>query len=173
MTDCCKTNNSTKKCIRKEDNKVFTFPRRFSRKKCLSSKPKGFTMRASCAPYKNCKKTYKGGKKKKQQFLYNPNDPKKSFDVYIDKNPNDTIPIKYKTLDDVKNTINKLERLYKTGKYPHKRIWQVGMIMYVRLKVLKKKKPKEYNLSKKYFKFLGNRTKLKTDKERKHLKFTT
>ena len=173
MIDCCKTNNSTKKCVRKEDNKVFTFPRRFSRKKCLSSKPKGFTMRASCAPYKNCKKTYKGGKKKKQQFLYNPNDPKKSFDVYIDKNPNDTIPIKYKTLDDVKNTINKLERLYKTGKYPHKRIWQVGMIMYVRLKVLKKKKPKEYNLSKKYFKFLGNRTKLKTDKERKHLKFTT
>jgi hypothetical protein len=173
MIDCCKTNNSTKKCVRKEDNKVFTFPRRFSRKKCLSSKPKGFTMRASCAPYKNCKKTYKGGKKKKQQFLYNPNDPKKSFDVYIDKNPNDTIPIKYKTLDDVKNTINKLERLYKTGKYPHKRIWQVGMIMYVRLKVLKKKKPKEYNLSKKYFKFLGNRTKFKTDKERKHLKFTT
>lgn len=173
MIDCCKTNNSTKKCIRKEDNKVFTFPRRFSRKKCLISKPKGFTMRASCAPYKNCKKTYKGGKKKKQEFLYNPNDPKKSFDVYIDKNPNDTIPIKYKTLDDVKNTINKLERLYKSGKYPHKRIWQVGMIMYVRLKVLKKKKPKEYNLSKNYFKFLGNRTKFKTIKERKHLKFTT
>ena len=172
MIDCCKTNNSTKKCIRKEDNKVFTFPRRFSRKKCLSSKPKGFTLRASCAPYKNCKKTYKGGKKKKQEFLYNPNDPKKSFDVYIDKNPNDTIPIKYKTLDDVKNTINKLERLYKTGKYPHKRIWQVGMIMYVRLKVLKKKKPKEYSLSKKYFKFLGNRTKFKTEKERKTYKFT-
>ena len=173
MIDCCKTNNSTKKCIRKEDNKVFTFPRRFSRKKCLSSKPKGFTMRASCAPYKNCKKTYKGGKKKKQQFLYNPNDPKKSFDVYIDKNPNDTIPIKYKTLDDVKNTINKLERLYKSGKYPHKRIWQVGMIMYVRLKVLKNKKPKEYNLSKKYFKFLGNRTKIKNETERKQFKFTT
>tara|TARA_Y100000816_G_scaffold4247_1_gene2564 strand:- start:714 stop:1235 length:522 start_codon:yes stop_codon:yes gene_type:complete len=173
MRDCCKTNNSTKKCIRKEDNKIFTFPRRFSRKKCLSSKPNGFTMRASCAPYKNCKKTYKGGKKKEQEFLYNPNDPKKSFDVYIDKNPNDTIPIKYKTLDDVKNTINKLERLYKSGKYPHKRIWQVGMIMYVRLKVLKKKKPKEFNLSKRYFKFLRNRTKYKTDKERKYLKFTT
>lgn len=172
MVDCCKIKNSTKKCIRKEDNKIFTFPRRFSRKKCLNSKPKGFTMRASCAPYKNCKKTYKAGKKKKQEFLYNPNDPKKSFDVYIDKNPSDTIPIKYKTLDDVKNTINKLEKLYKNDKYPHKRIWQVGMIMYVRLKVLKKKKPKEYNLSKKYFKFLGNRTKFKTTKERKNLKFT-
>ena len=173
MIGCCKCNSSSKKCVRKEDNKVFNLPRRFSRKKCLTSKPKGFTMKASCAPYKNCKKTYKGGKKKKQQFLYNPLDPKKSFDVYIDKNPNDTIAIKYKTLDDVKNTINKLERLYKTDKYPHKRIWQVGMIMYVRLKVLKNKKPKEYNLSKKYFKFLGNRTKYKTNKARKHLKFTT
>lgn len=173
MIGCCKSNSSSKKCVRKEDNKVFNLPRRFSRKKCLTSKPKGFTMKASCAPYKNCKKTYKGGKKKKQQFLYNPLDPKKSFDVYIDKNPNDTIAIKYKTLDDVKNTINKLERLYKTDKYPHKRIWQVGMIMYVRLKVLKNKKPKEYNLSKKYFKFLGNRTKYKTNKARKHLKFTT
>ena len=171
MVDCCKSNIKTKKCIRKEDKKVFDLPRRFSRKQCVNRINKGFTMRASCAPYKNCKKTYKGGKRKKQQFLYNPLDPKKSFDVYIDKNPNDTIPIKYTTKDDVKNTINKLERLYKTGKYPHKRIWQVGMIMYVRLKVLKKKKPKEYNLSKKYFKFLGNRTKYKTDYERKHLKF--
>jgi hypothetical protein len=28
-------------------------------------------------------------------FFYNPDDPKKSFDVYIDKDPSDTIPIKY------------------------------------------------------------------------------
>ncbi len=98
--------------------------------------------------------------KTKKQFLYNPNDPKKSFDVYIDKNPNDTIPIKYTTIDDVKNTIKKLEKLYKSKKYTHKRIWQVGMIMKVRLEVLKDKKPKEYKLSKKYFEFLGKRTKL-------------
>ena len=64
-------------------------------------------------------------KTRKQQFLYNPNNPKKSFDVYIDKNPDDTIHIKYTTVDDVKQTIEKLERLYKQGKYPHKRIWQV------------------------------------------------
>ena len=43
--------------------------------------------------------------KTKKQFLYNPNNPKKSFDVYIDKNPKDTIHIKYTTTDDVKNTI--------------------------------------------------------------------
>ncbi len=120
-------------------------------------------------------KTKKQGKNKqnktKKQFLYNPNDPKKSFDVYIDKNPNDTIPIKYTTINDVKNTIKKLEKLYKSKKYTHKRIWQVGMIMKVRLEVLKDKKPKEYKLSKKYFEFLGKRTKL-SDEERYKFTFT-
>ena len=100
-------------------------------------------------------------KNKTKKFLYNPNNPDKSFDVYIDKNPKDTIHIKYTTLDDVKNTITKLERLYKSKKYSHKRIWQVGMIMKVSLKVLKNKKPEEYKLSERYFKFLGERTKLK------------
>lgn len=109
--------------------------------------------------------------KTKKQFLYNPNDPKKSFDVYIDKNPKDTIPIKYTTVEDVKNTIDKLEHLYKTKKYPHKRIWQVGMIMKVRLKVLKHKKPQQYALANKYFKFLGKRTKL-DEKDRYNISFT-
>jgi hypothetical protein len=108
---------------------------------------------------------------KKRSFYFNKNNHKKSFDVYIDKNPDDTIPIKYTTIEDVKNTISKLERLFKNRKYSHKRIWQVGMIMYVRLKVLKDKKPKEYALSKKYFKFLKERTKEKTFEERKKLKF--
>jgi hypothetical protein len=98
--------------------------------------------------------------KTKKRFLYNPNNPKKSFDVYIDKNPKDTINIKYKTIEDVKNTIDKLEKLYKNKKYTHKRIWQVAMIMKVRLNVLKNKKPEQYTLSKKYFDFLGERTNL-------------
>ena len=108
-------------------------------------------------------------KKTKKQFLYNPNNPKKSFDVYIDKNPNDTIKIKYTTIDDIKSTIKKLEKLYKTKKYNHKRIWQVGMIMKVRLEAMKKHKNKlypnaknvtqRYNLANKYFKFLRKRTK--------------
>jgi hypothetical protein len=107
------------------------------------------------------KKNNKNPKNKtKKQFLFNPENPEKSFDVYIDKNPRDTIHIKYKTLDDVKNTSYKLEKLYKNKKYTHKRIWQVGMIMNVRLKVLKNKKPKEYALANKYFTFLGKRTKL-------------
>jgi hypothetical protein len=44
--------------------KVFKFPRRFSRSKCLqtSCNKMGFTQKASCRPYKNC---YKGGKTRK------------------------------------------------------------------------------------------------------------
>lgn len=98
--------------------------------------------------------------KTRRKFFYNPNNTKKSFDVYIDKNPKDTIPIKYTTVQDVRNTINKLEKLYKSKKYPHKRIWQVGMIMKVRLKILKDKKPEEYKLAKQYFDFLSKRTTL-------------
>ncbi len=119
--------------------------------------------------------------KTRKQFLYNPNDPKKSFDVYIDKDPSDTISIKYTTVSDVKKTIKKLERLYKTRKYPHKRIWQVGMIMKVRLEAIKKHKSKLYpgakdvskrfKLANKYFKFLGTRSKKKTFKERKSMIF--
>jgi len=117
------------------------------------------------------KKNTNSKNKTKKQFLFNPENPKKSFDVYIDKDPSDTINIKYTTLEDVKNTIDKLEKLYKNKKYPHKRIWQVGMIMYVRLKVLKNKKPKQYALAKKYFTFLGKRTKLE-EKSRYKLSFT-
>jgi len=181
MKGCCNHNKNNKVCIRKSDKKTFKLPRKFSRKKC--KKANGFTMNASCAPYKDCykknTKKQKGGNKRKRsrkrkyknktnqkRFLYNPDDPKKSFDVYIDKNPNDTIPIKYTTLRDVKDTILKLESLYKNYKYTHKRIWQVGMILYVRLKVLKDKKPKEFKLAERYFKHLGKRTKIKDDKMR-------
>ena len=123
----------------------------------------------------NDERIYSGGKKIKQ-FLYNPNNPKKSFDVYIDKDPSDTIHIKYTTIDDIKKTIRKLERLYKQHKYTHQRIWQVGMIMKVRLEALKKHHKtlypkaknvsKRYNLANKYFHFLSSRTKLPENKRR-------
>ena len=183
--NCCKSTRKNKKCTRK-DGKHFSLQRRFTKKKCIKGPVKGFTMRSSCAPYKFCKQ--KGGRKrrgktrkKKKQFLYNPDDPSKSFDVYIDKNPNDTIPIKYTTVKDVKDTIKKLEILYKTKKYSHKRIWQVGMIMKVRLEAMLKHKTKKYpnakkvkqrfNLANKYFKFLGKRTKKKDFKSRKSMTF--
>ena len=52
IKSCCKHTKKDKLCIRK-DGKTFSLPRRFSKKKC--KKPKGFTMKASCAPYKGCK----------------------------------------------------------------------------------------------------------------------
>jgi len=129
----------------------------------------------------NKNKKVKNKQTKKQQFFYNPNDPKKSFDVYIDKDPSDTIPIKYTTTDDVKNTIKKLEKLFKSGKYSHKRIWQVGMIMKVRLEAMKKHKKtlypnakfvnQRFTIANKYFKFLGQRSKKNTFQERKNLIF--
>ena len=118
------------------------------------------------------KKIIRKNRNSKKHFLFNPENPKKSFDVYIDKNPKDTIKIKYTTLEDVKSTIDKLEKLYKNKKYTHKRIWQVGMFMYVRLKVLRNIKPQQYALANKYFIFLGKRTKL-DEKERYKLSFDT
>lgn len=122
----------------------------------------------------------KTSKKKANTFFFNPSNPKTSFDVYIDKNPNDTIPIKYTTVQDVKDTIIKLEKLYKKGKYPHKRIWQVGMIMKVRLEAMLKHKDvlypnaknvkRRFNLANKYFLFLSKRTTLK-EEDRKKLVF--
>ena len=103
-----------------------------------------------------------------KRFLYNPNNPSKSFDVYINKNPSNTISIKYKTVCDVKETIQKLETLYKKGKYTHKRIFQVSMILYVRLRALKDKKRTHYKIAKEYFEFLKKRTK---SKKRKSMKF--
>lgn len=312
MIDCCKITNKNKKCIRKEDEKVFSFPRKYSKKKCLTQPIKGFTMRSSCAPFKYCKTTrkskikQKGGKKNqlsmtgkslkicsknpitgwnmngkcekynedyglhtvcaevdekflqfskrqgndltsiikpkdkwclcekrweeaydvgkapkvilrathqkvnptiakkiktslnkkksirkhkniskktskkknKKQFLYNPKHPSKSMDIYNNENPEDTIPIKFTTLQDVKSTITTLEKLYKKGKYNHRRITQVAMIMRVRLKIiLDKSKVKNkvqittrYQLAKKYSDFLKTRTPLK-EKDRKKLIF--
>ena len=130
---------------------------------------------------KKHKKTKNKKKSKtKKQFLYNPNNPKKSFDVYIDKNPNDTISVKYKTIDDLKLTIKKLEKLFKSKKYSHKRIWQVGMILKVRLEAMynhRKKYPnakyiyRRFKLAERYFKFLSKRTKKKTFLQRKKMSF--
>ena len=172
MKKCCNSTKNDKKCKR-TDGKTFKLPRKFSKKTCMTKKIKGFSMRSSCAPYNKCTK---------KRFLYNPNNPKKSFDVYIDKDPSDTIPIKYTTVSDIENTIRKLEQLYKNGKYPHKRIWQVGMIMKVRLEAIKKHKntkypnaknvTKRFDLANKYFKFLGERTKIESFSKRKKITFT-
>ena len=86
-------------------------------------------------------------------------------------------------MNDVKATINKLEQLYKTNQYPHKRIWQVAMIMNVRLNFIDKYKNTKYKnvnrsdlqkrkqLSNRYFQFLKKRTQEKEEKYRKQMIF--
>ena len=155
-------------------------PSERKKRKAKCTNPKGFTMKQFC---KNLKTKSKKGQRnnkvsspkrktspKKRDFLYNKNNPKKSFDVYIDKNPSDTIPIAYKNVSDVKRTIRKLERLYKSGERPHKRIKQVAMIMMVRLNAMEAK-GEEKRLARRYHSFLGERTKKKSQEERKKMTF--
>lgn len=60
IKNCCNHTTTDKICKRKSDQKIFKLPRRFNKKQCKNVK--GFTMRSSCAPYKDCK-TQKGGMK--------------------------------------------------------------------------------------------------------------
>jgi len=52
MKNCRKVGPKNKKCVRTSNKKVFSLPRKFSKLACLRSFIKGFTMRASCAPWK-------------------------------------------------------------------------------------------------------------------------
>ena len=98
-----------------------------------------------------------------------------NYDLYSDANPADSVRIKYSNKNEVQDTINMLEKLYKSGKRPHNRIVQIANVMTQRLRVIKDKNPKinkgRFELSKKYFEFLKDRTKFKKDKERKNLVF--
>tara|TARA_R100000388_G_C7219446_1_gene148057 strand:+ start:534 stop:887 length:354 start_codon:yes stop_codon:yes gene_type:complete len=108
-------------------------------------------------------------------FFFNPDNPKKSFDVFKDKNKKDTVAISYKNKKEVLQTIKKIEKLYREGKITHSRASKISMIMRVRLRIIKDRNPKidkgRLALSNKYSDFLKIRTKLSTEKERKEFKF--
>ena len=75
-------------------------------------------------------------KKTKKAFLYDPKNPKKTYSIFNNANPKDTIHIKYATLTNVRDTLKNLRKLYKDKKYSYKRIMQVVMIMRIRLEIL-------------------------------------
>jgi hypothetical protein len=52
--DCCSANSKKKWCTDKTTGKVFKLPRKFSKAACTRGPIRGFTMRASCAPYRGC-----------------------------------------------------------------------------------------------------------------------
>ena len=53
IVSCCDNIDNKKKCIRPSDGKNFDLPRKYSRIKCEEG-VRGFTMRSSCAPFKDC-----------------------------------------------------------------------------------------------------------------------
>ena len=60
MTDCCRYKTNKKGiCKRNDDKKLFDMPRKYSIEQCNSIPIKGFTMRASCAPFIGCDNKYK------------------------------------------------------------------------------------------------------------------
>lgn len=91
---CCKHSNNAKTCKRNIDGKVFELPRKFTKKQCITSKnKKGFTMRASCAPYKGCK----GGRKKinKAVAVLAENKNNITGKIYFTELKNSTLKINY------------------------------------------------------------------------------
>ena len=72
MKNCCNVSaknkqSNTSKCKR-IDGKVFSLPRKFSQKQCKHAS--GFTMRASCAPYKYCKTKYQNKSYTRKKRIY-------------------------------------------------------------------------------------------------------
>ena len=86
--------------------------------------------------------------------------------LYTDENPKDTIPIKFSSVKDVKQTINKLEKLFKSGSRPHIRISQVAQVLMQRMRVINKN-DERFKIAKKYTEFLKERTKQKPDQRKK------
>jgi hypothetical protein len=66
MKNCCNINKKSKKCIRK-DGKIFSLPRKFTRKHCR--RKKGFSKKSSCSPFKYCKTVKGGGPKEEYSFI--------------------------------------------------------------------------------------------------------
>ncbi len=89
--------------------------------------------------------------------------------LYTDENPKDTVSIKFSTVDDVKSTIRKLEKLFKSGDRPHIRISQIAQVLEQRLRFIKGASDR-HKIAVKYKNFLKERTKKKGE-ERKKLTF--
>lgn len=56
MKNCCSKTLKRSKTCKRRDGKIFSLPRKFSKKRCLKGKIRGFSMKSSCAPYRLCVK---------------------------------------------------------------------------------------------------------------------
>lgn len=89
---------------------------------------------------------------------------KRKSNLYTDDNPQNTIPIRFKTVGDVENTIAHLEKLRRNQQYSLIRLKQVALVLYARLRVLRTTKPRQFAIARKYYEFLKSLGKNKTMK---------
>lgn len=52
VVDCCKIKTKKYKKCKRKDGKIFSLPRKFTKKQC--KKKRGYSMKSSCAPYNQC-----------------------------------------------------------------------------------------------------------------------
>lgn len=69
--------------------------------------------------------------------------------LYTNENPKNTIPIKFKTVQNTIDTIEKLKKYLKSKKYPYRRIIQVAQVLEQRTRFMKGKNIQN-ELSKKF-----------------------
>lgn len=178
--ECCKMTSKSKKhkCIRKKDGKLFTIKnRRFSKSQC--SNPKGFSMKASCAPYKYCKKTMKGGKNNKtNKNRRNKNKTNKKHTKSNNKTKHNKMNKKplvaeFNTYEELKKTIQNFESAYKSGDIEIKQLKLIMVFIIIKLKSLETNKEfkQMHELALKYAKFIITRTKKKNEKAMKKMTF--
>lgn len=77
--------------------------------------------------------------------------PEQHSNLYTNEDPSNTIPIRFRTIQDVKNTIKRLERLRKAKKYTRVRISQVAHVLEQRTRFMKGNE-----LAKEYTKYLAH-----------------
>lgn len=82
--------------------------------------------------------------------------PEQHSDLYTNEDPSNTIPIRFKTIQDVKNTIKRLERLRISKKYTRHRISKVAHVLEQRTRFMKGKK-NHNEIAKEYIRYLAHR----------------
>ena len=131
-------------------------------------RPRGFSQKQYCKyGRKTSPEGYNATPKKEVTYF-------EKYDLYSDANPKDTIRTPYATMNDLKSSIRKLEKIYKNGEKTHARIVQNANVIKQRLRVIYDntgKAKNRYDLSARYFDFLKQRTKIKNTEDRKKFKF--
>ena len=135
VVDCCLHTDKDAECVRKDDNRIFKLPRKFSRKRCIKNPVRGFTMRSSCAPYRKCKRMTGGNtnrktfKNFKEAHYYNKFKGSYRYGTTVDSQGNVVRSYSHKPYDYDKNGVryyylksSKIRDAYKRTKKNNKKV---------------------------------------------------